>query len=101
MLRDNILQSSHAEPVVIVLDWSRAAQTIFVNKAAASTKVTGFLLAIFLWKLQLLQQARYGHMHLIGHSFGAEIASTTGRFVQYLSGGRKIFAITGASCNSI
>jgi hypothetical protein len=94
MLRDNMIQGSSSDkPVVVVFDWSRAAQTLFVNKAAASTRTAGLLLALFLYRLHVLGKVSFDRVHLIGHSFGAEIAAGAGRAVRKLTG-RKLFAIT-------
>lgn len=94
MFRDNMMQGApFHKPVVVIFDWSRAAQTIFVNKAAASTRTAGLLLALFLYRLHVLHKLSFEHVHLIGHSFGAEIASGAGRAVFKLTG-RKLFAIT-------
>lgn len=95
MLRDNMMRGSKTgQPVVLIFDWSRAAQTVFVNKAAASTRTAGLLLALFLYRLHVLHKVSLDRVHLIGHSFGAEIAAVAGRALRKLTG-RKLFAITG------
>ena len=64
---------------VFCVDWQNGATDFNYKKVAANTRVVGALLAQFIARLRQDTGARYGDMHLIGHSLGAHIAGYAGK----------------------
>ncbi|XP_052256454.1 pancreatic triacylglycerol lipase-like [Dreissena polymorpha] len=63
---------------VFAVDWSKGADNIDYNQAAANTRVVGALIARFITQLRTTAQAQYGDFHLIGHSLGSHISGYAG-----------------------
>ncbi|WAR22863.1 LIPR2-like protein, partial [Mya arenaria] len=77
-----ILQREDAN--VFVVDWEKGADNVNYAKSAANTRVVGALLAQFITVLHDTSGARYGDVHLIGHSLGSHISGYAGERIHGL-----------------
>ena len=79
-MKDYLLKYSDYN--VIVVDWSKAASSLFYFQSAADTRVVGAMTAFFINKLVNATNVMQSDIHCIGHSLGAHICGFIGQRLQ-------------------
>ncbi|CAH2002328.1 unnamed protein product [Acanthoscelides obtectus] len=78
---------------VIGVDWSPHSKRNYLHSARATKKV-GETVAQFILNALGNDSSKLDHVHIIGHSLGAQVAGFVGKHVQQLTNGLKLGRIT-------
>ncbi|KAG4068572.1 hypothetical protein HA402_004913 [Bradysia odoriphaga] len=81
---------------ILALDWREAASSVFLDLVVQRVEPLGIAVALFIDRWNSQKGVPFSKMHLVGHSLGAHLAGSAGKYTRGWSGKTKsIERITG------